>query len=238
MITDTEATYVWYYVWGNANFTCKKVYNSQQDTLPASPLFKWMWKSKVQNKHKFFFRLLLRDRLNTRNILRRKHMAMDCYNCVQCVENCEETLWHFFFDCHFSLLDFLGITWDTSLQPPEMILRAREDFRSCIFREVLIIACWSIWCHGNSIIFYNGTLSFMRWRNFFERKMNPVALRVKPEFSNKITNWLSSLQFFFCNFSFWAWGLVHVHIPFTIYIKKMGSPADFPQKYFVKKCTS
>jgi hypothetical protein len=38
----------------------------------APPIFKWMWKSCVKGKHKFFFWLLLMDRLNTRELLKRK----------------------------------------------------------------------------------------------------------------------------------------------------------------------
>nr|TKW38309.1 hypothetical protein SEVIR_1G106500v2 [Setaria viridis] len=122
-------------------------------------------------------------------------MALDCYNCVLCIENDEETLWHLFFDCPFNQACwiFLGINWDTALQPTEMITKAREDVNSCIFREVLIIACWSIWCHRNTIIFDNGSLFFKRWRSLFEREMNLVNLRVKPDFSSRITNWFSSL---------------------------------------------
>jgi hypothetical protein len=33
-------------------------------------------------KHKFFFWLLLRDRLNTKNLLRRKTNILEDYNCV------------------------------------------------------------------------------------------------------------------------------------------------------------
>lgn len=58
---------------------------------------------KVQNKHKFFFWLLLRDRLNTRNLSRRKNMFLECYSCVPCVEEMEESQQqHMFFDYPFS----------------------------------------------------------------------------------------------------------------------------------------
>uniref|UniRef100_A0A0A8ZD98 Reverse transcriptase zinc-binding domain-containing protein n=1 Tax=Arundo donax TaxID=35708 RepID=A0A0A8ZD98_ARUDO len=35
-----------------------------------------MWKSCAQGKHKFFFWLLLKDRLNTRNLLKRKNRVL------------------------------------------------------------------------------------------------------------------------------------------------------------------
>jgi hypothetical protein len=38
-----------------------------------------------QNKHKFFFLLFLRGRINTRNLLHRKHMFLPSYHlCAMC----------------------------------------------------------------------------------------------------------------------------------------------------------
>jgi len=51
---------------------------SQHKQLSGSagvhPVFRWIWKSSCQHKHKVFFWLLAQDRLSTRNILRRKNM--------------------------------------------------------------------------------------------------------------------------------------------------------------------
>jgi hypothetical protein len=38
-----------------------------------------MWKGDNLGKHKFFFWLLLKDRLSTRNLLRRKNMHLTSY---------------------------------------------------------------------------------------------------------------------------------------------------------------
>jgi hypothetical protein len=43
----------WFYIWGFDCFSSHRAYIHLQSSHPASPLFKWMWKSKVQNKHKF-----------------------------------------------------------------------------------------------------------------------------------------------------------------------------------------
>lgn len=51
--------YEWSYIWGPPVYTSKKAYISLSGSFPASPLFKWIWKSSVQPKHKFFFCLLL-----------------------------------------------------------------------------------------------------------------------------------------------------------------------------------
>jgi hypothetical protein len=63
-----------------------------QECQPPRP-FVWIWDSKCANKIKVFTWLLLMDRLNVRNILRRKkHKLQDNnYNCVICSSQCEET---------------------------------------------------------------------------------------------------------------------------------------------------
>jgi hypothetical protein len=87
---------VWTYTWGSSVYSCKKAYNSLAGTYPSSILFKWMWQSRAQPKHLFFFWLLLKDRLNTRFMLHRKKTHLDSYHCVLCVEHVEEDIVHLF----------------------------------------------------------------------------------------------------------------------------------------------
>lgn len=70
------------------------------------------------------------ERLNTRNLLRRKNMVLDDYNCVLCNLACEETSFHLFFECPFSQACWpsIPIIWNTNLSALDMILQAREDF--------------------------------------------------------------------------------------------------------------
>jgi hypothetical protein len=58
--------------WVSTKFSSRKAYKQLQEHATASPLFSWLWKSSNTGKQKFFFWLLLRDRLNTRNLLKRK----------------------------------------------------------------------------------------------------------------------------------------------------------------------
>jgi hypothetical protein len=51
----------------------------------------------VQKRHKVFFWLLLKDRLSTRNILRRRNQALPSYECVLYNLHVEETLEHLFY---------------------------------------------------------------------------------------------------------------------------------------------
>lgn len=93
---------IWSYYWGSRRYSSKKAYAKLQGYTEASPLFSWLWGSSNLGKHKFFFWLLLRDRLSTRNLLRRKNMFLQYYSCVLCNTGHEETLFHLFFECPFS----------------------------------------------------------------------------------------------------------------------------------------
>jgi len=55
--------------------------------------------------------LLLKDRLNTGNLLRRKNKALEDYNCAICNRGTEETIFHLFFEFPFrsSCWNYLGI---------------------------------------------------------------------------------------------------------------------------------
>ena len=139
---DEEATYSWTYTWGSSSFNTRKAYKHILGTLEASPLFPWLWSSGNLGKHKFFFWLLLRDKLNTRNLLRRKDRAIDDYSCVLCNNGVEESAFHLFFECPFSqsCWDSINIHWNTNLQPLDMVIEARTNFGSIIFREIMITA--------------------------------------------------------------------------------------------------
>jgi hypothetical protein len=131
------------------------MYKILQGYTQASPLFKWLWGASNLSMHKFFFWLLLRDRLNTRNLLRRKNRFLEDYNCVQ-EETLFQTLFHLFFECPFSVScwNSIGIHWNLNLQPLDMIISARQDFGSKIFREIIIIACWATWLVRNGVFLF------------------------------------------------------------------------------------
>src|SRR4051812_44792843 len=50
----------------------------------------------------FFFWLLLHDRLNTRNLLKRKNFHLQAYSCVMLDCNLEEDISHLFMECPFA----------------------------------------------------------------------------------------------------------------------------------------
>jgi hypothetical protein len=62
----------WAYVWGSNIFAATKAYKKLIGQHSVHPAFRWLWKMFCQPKYKVFFWLLLKDRLSTRNILKRK----------------------------------------------------------------------------------------------------------------------------------------------------------------------
>jgi hypothetical protein len=82
-------------------------------------LFKWLWKSHAKNKHKFFIWFLLRDRLNTKNLLRRKRkllfyrfstaISIHAYNVLQFDVGLNRAILYVF-DSIWSIFDSLGPT--------------------------------------------------------------------------------------------------------------------------------
>ncbi|KAF8711301.1 hypothetical protein HU200_029324 [Digitaria exilis] len=121
-------------------------------------------------------------------------MHLDSYSSVLCIENVDEDIMHHFFTPFSSACwTYLDIHWNTSVDFQTMMLEARVNFGSVIFREVIIMAMWSIWTHRNSIIFDGGSLSFAWWRRSFVEGMMTVTLRINSHIKDKIVVWLSSL---------------------------------------------
>ena len=83
-VWDREEDDYWVYSWGSSTYNNRKAYKCLQGSYEASPLFSWLWSSGNLGKHQFIFWHLLKDRLNTRNLLWRKNKALDDYSCVIC----------------------------------------------------------------------------------------------------------------------------------------------------------
>ena len=105
----------WYFIWGSI-YSSSKFYHMCYRIIIPHQAFLWIWKAKSTPKLKFFCWLLLSDRLNTRNMLRRRHYNIgNDFSCMLCSPAPEETLEHLFFRCPFSenCWDLLGISWET-----------------------------------------------------------------------------------------------------------------------------
>jgi hypothetical protein len=104
----------WHLIWGQRRFLSSHFYQYQFRELRPSKAILDIWKTKCIPRIKFFAWLLLNDRLNTRNILRRRRKVLDeGYNCVMCHNSEEETAAHLFFSCPAAVNRWfaLGVVW-------------------------------------------------------------------------------------------------------------------------------
>jgi hypothetical protein len=88
---------LWGYDWGDS-FTSIRYYKNIHANIQVMMAFKWLWKSCCMMRVKFFVRLLLVDRLNTRDMLQRRHWKVtEDTHCVLCPTRAQEDRMHLFF---------------------------------------------------------------------------------------------------------------------------------------------
>ena len=131
-----------------------------------------------------FFWMLLHDRVNTRNLLRRKNFELEVYNCA--VRDChqEETLHHLFWGCPFAIR-----CWDficPSRTPNLSVLEAYQDLKDKLnypfFMEIIILGSWAIWISRNNKIFENINPSFQGWKFIFKEELKLLKYRIKKKY--------------------------------------------------------
>jgi hypothetical protein len=160
--------------------------------IPA--VYKWLWECFCQPKHKVFFWLLLKDRLSTRNILRRKNMHLDSYNCVLCPLLTEGTVEHLFLGCQFAkeCWALIGIT----ILDNQDIFSAIEQVRAQShpnFLMVAILMCWAVWNAWNDFIFKNKQPSTFAVKALFQKELRILSLRARSRLSHTFDLWIQNL---------------------------------------------
>jgi hypothetical protein len=152
---------IWTYSWGSPMFSPTKAYKHLIGTRQVHPCFKWLWKSSAQKKHKVFFWLLLKDRLSTRNILKRKNRVLPSYDCVLCQLQLEETLEHLFLHCPFAFSYWNLLHLHIAQGGPFEILHSfRVQLNKAFFMDIIILMSWCIWMSRNDLIFKACSLTF------------------------------------------------------------------------------
>jgi hypothetical protein len=145
---------------------------------------------------KFFFWLLLNDRLNTRNVLRRRRKFLEeGYSCVLCQDGIEETSDHLFFECYVVACRWfaLGISWSTSHNSHQKIYLAKQAFPHPFFMEIFMITAWCIWNERNRFIFSNKPPGFSSWKLSFKEEVLLHMSRIKSSLHQSIIAWLEAL---------------------------------------------
>ena len=133
--------------------------------------FPWIWSSKCRNKLRIFAWLLLMDRLNTRNILKRKNFTIQDsnYNCVLCSTILKKLHITSSLDVHLVKNVGRGLVckWNSLLPFYDMLSASKISFHKQFFMEVFIISTWCIWKQRNGFVFDNRPPTIDNWKSDF-----------------------------------------------------------------------
>jgi hypothetical protein len=90
-----------------------------------------------------FFWLHLKNRLNTRNLLRRKNMPLESYDCELCLLIKQEKLRHLFFKCLFArnCWNQIGVNSPTWLKPDRTSRNIKRALRIPFGMDIIILMC-------------------------------------------------------------------------------------------------
>jgi hypothetical protein len=152
-------------------------------------------------KTKMFAWLLFSYRLNTRDMLQRRHWRVaDDTHCELCPTRSYEDRSHLFFECNFSarIWNYLQITWKSNDNIQAVVSAARRSFGHSFFKEVLITACWNIWLLQNAKVFRQERPSFAKWRGKLLHDSTLLQYRIKDKHRSSLLAWIAALPWSFC----------------------------------------
>jgi hypothetical protein len=192
-LSDEKDT--WTYPWGN-NFTSRQFYAFCFKDIQVHAAFQWLWKSKCTPRIKFFAWLALCDRLNTRNMLkRRKFTLRSGYSCLMCDNPPEETIEHLLFHCPFSTScwDCLDATWIQQGDRLHIIDHGRRTWKKPMYMEIFMIGAWNIWKERNQFFFEGIAPSVTSWKARFKNDFKLLTHRTKEKHHSFILGIVSNL---------------------------------------------
>ena len=181
------------YSWGSDRFASSKVYWLLVGHSVIHPM--WLWKSNCQPKHKVFFWLLIKDKLSTRNILRRRNLQLDSYCCVFCNSLTEERLEHLFLECPFTAIcwDLIRVVIPLQSTILDIFSQIKVQLASPFAMDAIVLLTWAIWNVRNELIFNGVQISVSSCQRIFLKEISLLQHRVKPAFLPQFTAWIQSL---------------------------------------------
>ena len=184
ILTLTEEPDVWTCIWQSGSYSVSKAYRHLSGHAVVHPAFKRIWKSSCQSKHKAFSWLMLKDGLSTRELLRRRNMELQDYNCVLCNGLIEESLCHLFIHCPFatSCWNWLQVQTYQQMDFLRNIELFKRQLQVPFFTEIIIIMCWTIWKTKNGLIFNQIQPSIQASKREFKDEFTLLLLRAKKKF--------------------------------------------------------
>lgn len=187
----------WILCWGDANFKSHKFYRFCFRNLTPPAHIPAIWKTRCMMKHKVFAWLMFMDRINTRDLLCRRHFNIgDDLSCMLCNAQPLETNIHLFFECEFSIScwNTLNIQWDTTLGAQEMLKLSASTWNQALFKEVVMLAAWNIWKQRNNCYFEKITPTVRSWKRGVISDLEILKFRARPETTGLIESLITTLQ--------------------------------------------
>lgn len=188
---------VWHYVWGKAHYNSADYYRFFFRDVQAHQVFSWLWKSKCVMKMKVFGWLLLNDRLNTRNMLLRRHYNIgDDHDCLLCGLPIEETVDHMIFTCTFSRQCWskLNIDWPMISCRLQLIQTVKDTWHGPLFFKKFLVAAWSLWKERNNKHFRAVDPTVRSWIRRFKEDFELLQHRVKEAHRPLVTSFVAFLH--------------------------------------------
>jgi hypothetical protein len=186
---------IWTYPWG-ASYSSSQYYKYCFSQLKPHDAFLWIWKSKCTPRVKFFTWLVLSDRLNTRNMLRRRNLILRSgYQCLMCTHPPEETLEHMLFFCPFSMSCWstINMLWTIQGDRLEIIKQGKITWNKKLFMEIFMLGAWNIWKERNSMFFNNVSPTVSSWKARLKADLLLLLHRTKSSSHTFINQLVDSL---------------------------------------------
>lgn len=188
---------IWNWVPAKGPFSAKSYYKVMHAHMPPDEPSKWLWSSRCTMKIKVFAWLLLNDRLNTRDMLLRRHWRSldEDNNCPICPTQTLEARDHLIFTCVFAtrVRNYLQILWQQGLSPKKCILQASRSFGDPFFLKVVFVASWNIWLIRNGRIFRDEQPTFGAWKWNFIHDITLLSHRFKTSVRPLLLTWIENL---------------------------------------------
>jgi len=135
-----------------------------------------------------FFWLILKNRLNTRGVLRRRNMELESIHCVLCTEQPDETIEHLFTNCPFVVAAWNSINLNVraDFQLIQNLELLKDQINQSFFMEIILLLCWAIWMTRNNLIFRQIPPSVQNCKLIFMTEFHWLLCRAKRSYFPKI----------------------------------------------------
>ena len=188
---------IWYYTWGKSIYRPADYYKFFFRDANAHPAFSLLWHSRCIMRIKVFGWLLMVDRLNTRDMLKRRHFDIgDDHSCLLCGNHDEETVDHMIFTCTFSQACWrkLGISWPPFTCRLQLLQQAKHSWGRPLFFETFLVAAWSLWKERNNKHFRRIMPTVGGWLNRFKEDFGLLQHRTRGSHPAFISSFVSELN--------------------------------------------